>query len=81
VSYSVVRRVCAEGEYNQLRSSLPRSARRTVPVIPPGHVGLVVQAVSVDDCPLKTVYGVATDETNHDAALDVLEVELRQQIG
>ncbi len=81
VSYSVVRRVCQESEYNQLRSSLRRSARLRVPVVPPGYVGLVVQALSVDDCPLKTVYGFADAGADHEEALEALEEELRQSIG
>ncbi len=42
-------------EFNALRLRLPRSARRGVDPAPPGHVGIIVQIVSRDDCRLASV--------------------------
>jgi hypothetical protein len=53
----LARGICPREEFNALRDRLPRGVRRDVELVPPGHVGLLVQAISGVDCPLLTVYG------------------------
>jgi len=78
MSFAVTRLVCEAEEYNEFRNRLPRLRRRQVPALPPGHLGLIVQAVSVGDCPLRTVYGNVPATTDPSAALEELEQELRR---
>ncbi len=51
----VLRAVYERAEFNALLDRLPRSARRCEEPAPSGHLGLVVQIVSADDCALATV--------------------------
>lgn len=53
----MARRIWPREEFNAFRDRLPRSVRRDIEPVPPGHVGLLVQAISGCDCPLITVYG------------------------
>lgn len=76
----ITRDVCPRAEFNAHRQRLPRSARRDVAVVPPGHVGLIVQAVSAD-CPLLTVYGHVRADLDPADALTSLEQRLRGQLG
>jgi hypothetical protein len=48
----VLRAVYERADFNALRLRLPRAVRRSIEPAPPGHVGLVVQIVSSDDCAL-----------------------------
>jgi hypothetical protein len=81
MSYAVTRQVCEAEEYNEFRDRLPQRRRRQIPVLPPGHLGLIVQAVSVDDYPLRTVYGNVPVAIDPAAALDGLERELRRSMS
>lgn len=81
MSFAVTRQICEADEYNEARGRLPRLRRRQVPALPPGHLGLIVQAVSVDDFPLRTVYGTVPATADPGVTLDGLERELRQRIG
>lgn len=81
MSFVVASQVCDADEFNEVRNRLPQRRRRQVPTVPPGHLGLIVQAVSVDDCPLRTVYGNVPATADPSAALDGLERELRQSMG
>jgi hypothetical protein len=67
-SCRLAREICPREEFNALRDRLPRAVRRDVEPVPPGHVGLLVQAISGVDCPLITVYGhVRADDDPADA--------------
>lgn len=81
MSFAVARQVCDADEYNEVRNRLPQRRQRQIPTLPPGHLGLIVQAVSVDGCPLRTVYGNVPATTDPAAALDGLERELRQSMA
>ena len=81
MSFAVASQVCNRDEYVEQRNRLPLLRRRRVPPLPPGHLGLIVQAVSVDDFPLRTIYGSVPATTDPSAALDGLERELRQRMG
>jgi hypothetical protein len=52
----VLRGIFNAQEYNAMRRRLPRSIRRDIDAAPPGHVGLVVEIVTANDCRLVTVY-------------------------
>jgi len=77
----ITRDVCARAEFNAHRQRLPRSVRRDVVVVPPGHVGLIVQAMSGTDCPLLAVYGHVRADLDPAGALASLEERLRGQLG
>lgn len=80
VGFTVTRHVCIADEYEELRERLPQLRRRGMPALPAGHTGLIAQAVSPDDFPLRTVYGSMPTEGDAQAALDRLEDELRRSV-
>jgi hypothetical protein len=53
--------VLDRGDFNDMRSRLPRAVRRDVQSVPEGHVGLVVQAMvgEEQDLPLAVLYDSA----------------------
>jgi hypothetical protein len=53
---TVLRGIFKAEDYNAMRRRLPRSIRRDIETAPTGHVGLVVEIVTTDDCRLMTVY-------------------------
>lgn len=81
MSFTVARQVCDADEYNEVRDRLPQLRRRQVPLLPPGHLGLLVQAVAGGDCPLLTLFGSVPATADPAAALDGLERRLRQALG
>ncbi|MGD9734025.1 MAG: hypothetical protein AB7V58_00200 [Solirubrobacterales bacterium] len=81
MSFTVARQVCGAEEYDEHRERLPQLRRLRVPPVPPGHLGLIVQAVSVGDFPLRTVYGSVPSTGDSKAALDELELVLRRSLG
>jgi hypothetical protein len=81
VGFAVLTRVCDAAEYDELRDRLPRRRRRAVPDLTPGHLGLIVQAVTTGDCPLRTIFGAVPSAGDPAAALARLERELRRSLG
>lgn len=77
----MARAVWSREEFNAFRDRLPRSVRREVEPVPPGHVGLLVQAVSGADCPLMTVYGHVRADADPADALAGLERRLRSLLS
>ncbi len=77
----ITRNVCPRAEFNAHRQRLARSVRRDVAVVPPGHVGLIVQALCGTDWPLLTVYGHVSADLDPAGALASLEERLRGQLG
>lgn len=77
----LARGVCPREEFNALRDRLPRSLRRDVNPVPPGHVGLLVQAISGLDWPLLTVYGHVRADADPTDAFAGLERRLRRQLA
>jgi hypothetical protein len=75
-----VRGVCPRAEFNALRERLPRSVRRGVDVVPEGHVGLIVQAVSGVDSLLLAEYGHVRADRDTGEALALLERRLRKRL-
>lgn len=75
--HRVVRAVLARDEFNRLLERLPRSARRGVEPAPIGHVGLVVQRVSAEDCPLATVRAHVPASCDTTRELARMEARLR----
>ena len=75
--FRVARGVCPRAEFNAYRERLPRAVRREVEVVPPGHVGLIVQAVAGKDSPLLAVYGHVRADRDPADALAALEQRLR----
>jgi hypothetical protein len=80
-SCRVARAICPRDEFNALRDRLPRSVRRDVEPVPPGHVGLLVQAISGVDCPLMTVYGHTRADADPADAFVGLERRLWRLLG
>lgn len=78
MSFTVARQVCGAEEYNEHPQRLPQLRR---PRVPPGHLGLIMQAVSVGDFPLRTVYGSVPSSGDSMAPLDKLELVLRRSLG
>ena len=74
----MARGVWPREEFNAHRDRLPRAVRRGVEPVPPGHVGLLVQAISGADCPLVTVYGHVRADTDPADAFAGLERRLRR---
>ena len=75
--YRIARSVCPRAEFNAYRERLPRSVRRDVEVVPPGHVGLIVQAITGADSPLLALYGHVRADRDPADALAGLERRLR----
>lgn len=50
--------VCASGEYNEIRSRLPRWLRRNAPRAGHDQVGVIVQAIAPGDYPIATKYAL-----------------------
>ena len=50
--------VCASGEYNEIRSRLPRWLRRNAPRAGHDQVGVIVQAIAPGDSPIATKYAL-----------------------
>ena len=80
-SVRLARGVCPREELNALRDRLPRSARREFDPVPPGHVGLIVQAIAGVDSPLLTVYGHVRADADPADALRELERRLLRRLG
>ena len=80
-SLRVARGICPREEFNALRDRLPRSVRRDVEPVPPGHVGLIVQAIAGGDCTLLTAYGHVRAGVDPADALAALERRLCRQLG
>ena len=68
-------------EFNALLGRLPRAIRRSVEPAPPGHVGLIVQIVSADDCTLATIRAHVPAQTDLNRELSRLEGAAREQLG
>lgn len=79
--FRIARAVCPRDEFNAHRERLARSVRREVEAVPPGHVGLIVQAVGAPDSPLLAMYGHVPADVDPVDALAVLERRLRGQLG
>ena len=77
----MVRGVWPREEFNALRDRLPRAVRRDVELVPLGHVGLIVQAITGVDCPLITVYGHVRADADPADAFAELERRLRRQLA
>ena len=73
--------VYERAEFNALLVRLPRSARRSVEPAPLGHLGLIVQIVSADDCVLSTVREHVPAECDVSLELARLEVKAHEQLG
>jgi hypothetical protein len=68
-------------EFNALVSRLPRAIRRAVEPAPPGHIGLIVQIVSAEDCTLATVRDHVPAHADVARALSRLEAVAHEQLG
>lgn len=79
--FSINRQICQAGEYDALRDRLPHRRRREVPRLPSGHLGLIVQAVTNDDYPLRTIYGSVPASGDLNLALERLERTLRRKMS
>lgn len=77
----VLHAVYERDDFNALLSGLPRAIRSAVEPAPPGHVGLIVQIVSDDDCALATVRGHAPAQADLAQELSRLEAVAREQLG
>lgn len=77
----VLHAVYERDEFNALLGRLPRAIRSSVQPAPPGHVGLVVQIVSHDDCALATVRAHVPARTDLARELSRLEALARKQLG
>jgi hypothetical protein len=78
----VLRAVYERADFNalRLRLRLPRPVRRSIEPAPPGHVGLVVQIVSSDDCALVTVREHVPENTDVTVELARLEAKARERL-
>jgi hypothetical protein len=74
--YEILHAVCERQEFNAIRSQLPQASRRDVEPAPQGHLGLMVQAVAKDGCPLVTLYD-HVPEIEIEEALSELETRIR----
>ncbi len=74
--YRIARGVCQREEFNSFRDRLPRSVRRDVEPVPPGHIGLLVQAVAGEDSPTLSLYGHVRADADPLTALAALERQL-----
>lgn len=77
----IARDVCPREEFNAHRDRLPRAVRRDVEAVPPGHVGLIVQALAGPDSPVLAVYGHVRADVDPAEALVALERRLRGLLG
>ena len=77
----ICRDVCSREEFNAQRDRLPRAVRRDVEAVPPGHVGLIVQALADPDSPVLAVYGYVRADLDPAEALVALERRLRGLLG
>lgn len=77
----VVHAVYEADEFNALLRRLPRAVRRSVEPAPSGHVGLIVQIVSADDCTLATTRGHVPAQADLTRELCRLEATAREQLG
>lgn len=68
-------------EFNALLGRLPRAIRRSVEPAPPGHIGLIVQVVSADDCTLATIRAHVPAQADVTRALSRLEAAAHEQLG
>jgi hypothetical protein len=80
-TYRLARCICPRDEFNALRDGLPRSVRREVDLAPPGHLGLLLQAITGADYPLLTVYGHVHADVDPADAFAALEQRLRKRLG
>jgi hypothetical protein len=80
-SLRIARGISPRDEFNALRDRLPRSVRRDVQPVPPGHVGLIVQVITGSDCAVLTAYGHVRAGIDPAEALAALERRLRRQFG
>lgn len=78
--YRIARGLWQREEFNRHRDRLPRSVRRDVDPVPPGHVGLLVQAVTEEDVPLMAVYGHVVADIDPSGALADLERRLQSRL-
>lgn len=77
----VVHAVYESDEFNALLRRLPRAIRRSAEPAPPGHVGLIVQIVSADDCTLATSCAHVPAQTDLTRELSRLEAAAHEQLG
>lgn len=77
----VVHAVYDSDEFNALVRRLPRAIRRSVEPAPPGHIGLIVQIVSADDCTLATTHAHVPAQADLARALARLEAAVHEQLG
>jgi len=77
----VLHAVYESDEFNALVRRLPRAIRRTVERAPPGHIGLIVQIVSADDCALVTVRAHVPTRDDLTDELSRLEAMAQDQLG
>jgi hypothetical protein len=73
--------VCKPDEFNALVRRLPRAVRRSVDFAPTDHIGLIVQLVSADDCPLITVHAHFPAQADLVRELSRLEAAAHEQLG
>jgi hypothetical protein len=78
--YRIARGICQREEFNALRERLPRSVRRDVDPVPPGHIGLLVQALAGEDFLVLAVYGHTRADADPSRALAELERRLLAQL-
>ena len=78
--HRIARGVCRREEFNALRERLPRSIRRDVEPVPPGHVGLLVQALAGEDYLVLSLYGHVRADADLSGALAALERRLLAQL-
>lgn len=76
----VVHAVYQCDEFNALLRRLPRAIRRSAEPAPPGHVGLIVQIVSADDCTLTTIRAHVPAQTDLTGELSRLEAAALEQL-
>jgi hypothetical protein len=67
-------------DFNALVMRLPRSIRRSIEPAPRGHVGLVVQILSTDDCALATAREHFPADCDVELELTRLEAKAREQL-
>jgi hypothetical protein len=67
-------------DFNALVMRLPRSIRRSIEPAPRGHVGLVVQILSTDDCALATAREQFPADRDVELQLTRLEAKAREQL-
>lgn len=68
-------------EFNALLRRLPRALRRSVEPAPPGHVGLIVEIVSAEDCTLATVCSHVPAHSDLPRELSRLQAAAHRQLA